>query len=69
MDYQELFNHMHDEHNLILLESEMQEIINIVNKIQDDEETKWIMEIEHDCNDYKEPDGALFFCSVCGKKF
>ena len=33
-DYQELFNHMHDEHGLILLESEMDEIIHIVNKIQ-----------------------------------
>lgn len=33
-NYQELFNHMHDEHGLILLESEMDEIINIVNKMQ-----------------------------------
>lgn len=33
-NYQELFNHMHDEHGLILLESEMDEIIHIVNKIQ-----------------------------------
>lgn len=31
--YQELFNHMHKEHGLILLESEMNEIIRIVNKI------------------------------------
>ncbi len=22
----------------------------------------------HYCNDFKEPDGALFFCSICGKK-
>lgn len=35
MNYQELFNYMHDEHDLILLESEMQEIINIVNKMQE----------------------------------
>lgn len=40
MDYQELFNHMCDEHDLILLESEMQEIINIVNKMQETEEIK-----------------------------
>lgn len=32
--YQPLFNHLHEEHNLILLESEMQEIINIVNSMQ-----------------------------------
>ncbi|OPC36153.1 hypothetical protein [Elizabethkingia miricola] len=32
--YQELFNHMHNEHGLILLESEMNEIIHIVNKMQ-----------------------------------
>lgn len=35
MNYQELFNHMHDEHDLILLEEEMQEIIYIVNKMQE----------------------------------
>lgn len=34
IDYQELFNHMHDEHGLKLLESEMNEIIHIVNKMQ-----------------------------------
>lgn len=31
--YQELFNHMHSQHGLILIESEMDEIIHIVNKI------------------------------------
>lgn len=31
--YQELFNHISGEHGLILLDSEMQEIIHIVNKI------------------------------------
>lgn len=34
-DYQELFNHLNEQHGLILLESEMQEIIKIVKKIQD----------------------------------
>lgn len=68
MDYQELFNHMHNEHDVILLESEMQEIVNIVNKMQDDEETKLILEIEHNCEYYKEPDGVLLFCSVFGKQ-
>jgi len=63
MDYQELFNHMHDEHDLILLESEMQEIIHIVNKMQNEEDYE-----EHKCEDFKEYDGALLFCSVCGKK-
>ncbi|MCT3943887.1 hypothetical protein HZQ28_01175 [Elizabethkingia anophelis] len=33
-NYQELFNHLHSEHGLILLESEMYEIIRIVNNIQ-----------------------------------
>lgn len=32
--YQPLFNHLHKEHNLILLESQMQEIIDIVNSMQ-----------------------------------
>lgn len=31
--YQELFNHLANEHDLILLESEMQEIIRICNNI------------------------------------
>ena len=29
---QKLFDHMHDEHNLVLLDSEMREIVNIVNE-------------------------------------
>lgn len=32
--YQELFNHLSNEHGLILLESEMSEIIHIVNKMK-----------------------------------
>lgn len=32
--YQELYNYMSKEHNLVLLESEMQEIINIVKRIK-----------------------------------
>ncbi len=34
MKYQELFNHMYDEHGLILLESEIREIVLIVLKIE-----------------------------------
>lgn len=34
MDYQPLFNYLHKQHNLILLEQEMQEICHIVNKMQ-----------------------------------
>lgn len=34
MNYDKLFTHMQDEHGLMLLESEMQEIINIVNEMQ-----------------------------------
>lgn len=33
-NYQELFSHMHSQHGLILIESEMDEIIHIVNKMQ-----------------------------------
>lgn len=33
--YFPLFKHLNDEHGLLLLESEMQEIINVVNKIQE----------------------------------
>ncbi|OPB98933.1 hypothetical protein BAS10_04495 [Elizabethkingia meningoseptica] len=32
--YQELFNHMHSQHGLTLIESEMDEIIHIVKKMQ-----------------------------------
>ena len=33
MEYQQLFDHMYNEHGLILLESEMDEIIEICNTI------------------------------------
>jgi hypothetical protein len=32
-EYQPLFDHMHEEHGLILLESEMQEIIRVVDSL------------------------------------
>ncbi len=34
MYYQKLFNHMNEEHGLILLQTEMDAIINVVNEIQ-----------------------------------
>lgn len=34
MDYQKLFEHMAEQHGLTLLESEMQEIIRIVNEME-----------------------------------
>lgn len=34
MDYQPLFNYLHEQHNVILTEQEMQEICHIVNKMQ-----------------------------------
>lgn len=37
MDYQKLFNYMSDEHDVILLETDMQEICNIVNEMQENE--------------------------------
>lgn len=36
-ELQELFDHMYNEHGLILLETEMFDIISIVNKIQEKE--------------------------------
>jgi len=35
--YQELFEHMRNDHGVILLESELQEIISIVERIDTDE--------------------------------
>jgi hypothetical protein len=32
MIYQKLFNHLHEEHGLILIEHELQEIVNIVTE-------------------------------------
>jgi hypothetical protein len=34
MDYQELFNYMRNDHGVILLQTDMQEICNIVNDMQ-----------------------------------
>jgi acyl carrier protein phosphodiesterase len=34
MNYQKLFNYMSEEHGVVLLESDMQEICNIVNEMQ-----------------------------------
>jgi hypothetical protein len=38
-EHQELFNHLADEHNLILVESELQEIVNSVNQIKTTKKT------------------------------
>ncbi len=44
--YQKLFNHMHDQHGLILLQTEMQEIIDIVKSdnrpIEESQEELWM---------------------------
>lgn len=37
MNYQKLFNYMSEEHGVVLLEQDMQEIRNIVNEMQSDE--------------------------------
>ena len=37
MDYQKLFNYMRDEHHVILIETDMQEICKIVNEMQANE--------------------------------
>lgn len=47
-DYQELFDYMHEEHGLLLLESEMQEVIRISDEIRwqtlQDELHRWSVE-------------------------
>lgn len=37
MNYQKLFNYISEEHGVVLLEQDMQEIRNIVNEMQSDE--------------------------------
>jgi hypothetical protein len=37
MDYQKLFNHMNEEFGLVLLQTEMDAIVNVVNEIQTEE--------------------------------
>ena len=44
MDYQELFNYMRDEHNVILLDTDLHDIVKIVNKMQMDDARKNIIE-------------------------
>lgn len=44
-DYQELFDYLHNEHGLTLLESEMSEIINLVGKLGG--ESKEVLQVEH----------------------
>ena len=46
MDDQKLFNHMADEHGLLLLESQMQEIIRIVLEMHNENPGNCIMEDE-----------------------
>jgi len=36
MDYTELFDYMYEQHGLLLLESEMQEICHIVKRIKEE---------------------------------
>lgn len=43
-DYQELFDHLHNEHGLTLLESEMSEIVHIVKNLDKGEE---VLQVEN----------------------
>ncbi|MDP9954714.1 putative RND superfamily exporter protein [Epilithonimonas hungarica] len=52
--YQELHDHMFEEHGLILLESQMQDIIHIVNKMQSpDREEEMIQMLERIIKDFE----------------
>lgn len=53
-DYQELFNHLCDEHDLIVLESQMQDIINIVNKMQFPDRESELIEMLEEISDVLE---------------
>ncbi|MFY7733595.1 MAG: hypothetical protein ACOVSR_08940 [Bacteroidia bacterium] len=56
--YQRLFELMHKEHGLILLESEMQEIIDECRKIPNEEECS-------NCNEISERIVLKDMCSIC----
>lgn len=60
MDYQKLFSHMSSEHGLILLESEMQDIVNICAEIISEQQQQ---EYEVKARESIEACGG---CSVCG---
>ena len=51
MIYQQLFDHMKDEHDLILVESEMREIVRIVSNLIEISICPNCAEIECECQD------------------
>lgn len=70
MDYQKLFNYMSDEYDVILLETDMQEICNIVNEMQENELRQPLVSssVCPDClngRDEFEPD---WLCPECRKQ-
>lgn len=59
--YQELFNLLSDEHELTLLESEMEEIIIVVDKIN----KRDLLEIELDFVNRNKNLRGIYYCSCC----
>lgn len=62
--FQPLFDHMSKEHGLTLLQSEMQEIINIVNAMQAEQEDK---PCQHEFISREYSSQPYGHCATCGK--
>lgn len=71
MDYQKLFNYMSEEHGIILLQTDMQEIFRIVNEIQKNELSEFTLSYEIcDCepHTFYEWEKHQNKCCVCNKR-
>jgi len=69
--YQDLFNYLHDEHDLILLQSEMDEIIDLsiktVKKYNEASDGKAHTDTESNCNK-PHVSGSVVICPNCKKE-
>jgi hypothetical protein len=61
MDYQKLFNYMSENHGVDLLETDMQEICNIVNEMNEQQPAESV------CDECEDGSGwyDIFNCSKC----
>lgn len=67
MYYQKLFNYMSDEHDVILLETDMQEICNIVNEMQANELRQPLVSGSLPCyHNFIQKDTYWQSCTHCG---
>ena len=63
MDYQKLFDYMHREHNTILLEQDMKEIVLIVNEMQ--QQALLQSDVSGSFCDYCKDDRTAVCCQTC----